>query len=216
MDLKSYRVTATVEGGFSIIEVIVATLIISVVVMGSVEGALRSLRIFNNGVARENLEAVISDDSSWLRAYSKAWHCEVGPYESCKVRTQGLSSAVNYRPEIFSSLSTSDYDQFKAWCQNRLVSNSTQTPAHQMLSDAAAISLAAAYAPPNTVQSNQLTLNLSKASTLAQKYKVYRTISVSNSGNSITVNYYTLASDNPYMKLNKSFQFFVEATAWCP
>lgn len=204
----------------------IATVIITIVVIGSVESALRSFKIFNQGAAREAIEAVIANDLSWLRAYSKSWHCEVGPYEGCKVKSSGIASAVNYRPEIFSSNNTSDYQQFKTWCNNRFSSTSTSTPAHQMLSDAASMSTTSNYAPPNPTTSSEIALNLSNAPGIASNYKLYRTITVdpqidSNGnfvaqGNSATVRYYTKSTDSNYIKINKSEKLFVEATAWCP
>lgn len=207
--------------GFSLIELIVATTITIIVVLGSIEIALRSLRIYNQGVAREALEAAISEDIAWLRAYSKSWHCEVGPYEGCKIRSQGLASAVNYRPEIFSADPDSDYQQFKAWCLNRYVPESTATPAHQLLYEASLTDSDGVYDPPNPVTVNKIALNLENASSLAQKYNVYRTIEIVShseefSGNAIRVRYFTEESDPSYIKINKSEQLFIEATAWCP
>ena len=191
--------------GFSLVELMVATVIITIVVMGSVEAALRSLKIFNQGAAREALEAVIANDISWLRAYSKSWHCEVGPYQGCKVKSSGIASAVNYRPEIFSNSNTSDYQQFETWCNNRFNSTSTATPAHQMLSDAAAISTSSSYAPPNPATSSETSLSMSNAPSIASGYKVYRTITVNSQtdaagtfvaqGNSATIRYYTKSTE---------------------
>lgn len=207
--------------GFSLIELVVATTITIVVVLGSIEIALRSLRIFNQGVAREALEAVISDDIAWLRAYSKSWHCEVGPYEGCKVRSQGLASAVNYRPEIFSADPDSDYQQFKTWCLNRYIPGSTATPAHQLLYEASLTDSDGTYDPPNPVTVNKIALNLASAPSLAQKYNIYRTIEVvvhseEFAGNALRVRYFTDISDSDPVKISKSEQLFIEATAWCP
>lgn len=212
--------------GFSLAELMIATVIITIVVIGSVESALRSFKIFNQGAAREAIEAVIANDLSWLRAYSKSWHCEVGPYQGCKVKSSGIASAVNYRPEIFSSDDTSDYQQFKTWCNNRFSSTSTSTPAHQMLSDAASISATSSYAPPNPATSSETALNLGNSPGIASGYKLYRIITVDSQtdddgnfvaqGNSATVRYYTKNTDGKYIRINKAEKLFVEATAWCP
>ena len=216
--------------GFSLIELMLATLVIFIVVTGSIELTLRSLKSFNQGVAREALESAITEDIGWLRAYSKSWHCEVGPYQGCKVKTKGLASAINYRPEIYDPSNQSDYQAFRQYCLNRLNNNSTSTPAHQMLYDAASISTSEPYYPPNpivniddpTTETDEstlgleLTLSLANAPKMAQSYKIYRTLNVDPGGNSITVRYFTKTTDDPTLAIHKSNKLFVEATAWCP
>jgi prepilin-type N-terminal cleavage/methylation domain-containing protein len=205
-----------VRAGFTLVEVIAAAAIITIVILGTIEASLKSLKIFNQATAREGLEAVASEDIGWLRAYSKSWHCEVGPYEGCKVKSQGLASAVNYLPEIYSEDINSDYDRFKHLCLNRFVAGSASTPAHQMLSDAAATDADGNYDPPNPVASEELTLDLSEAPQPSQSYKLYRTITVDPTGNSVEVSYYTKSNDSPTMKFRKIEKLFIEATAWCP
>jgi len=205
------------DSGFSLIELIVAAVIIFTVITGSIELTLRSLKTFNQGVAREALESLISDDIGWLRAYSKSWHCQVGPYEGCKVKTKGLASAINYRPEIYDPSSSSAYQDFRSYCLNRSESTSTETPAHQMLYDAAASDADGNYDPPNPiVYPDELKLNLARAPKAAQSYSLYRTLLVDPGGNSVTVRYFTKPSDQPTLPLNKIDKLFVEATAWCP
>lgn len=216
--------------GFSLIELMLATLVIFIVVTGSIELTLRSLKSFNQGVAREALESAITEDIGWLRAYSKSWHCEVGPYQGCKVKTKGLASAINYRPEIYDPSNQSDYQVFRQYCLNRLSGNSTNTPAHQMLFDAASIAASEPYYPPNPIVNAdnpttetdesalglEVALDLSKTPKIAQSYKIYRTLKVDPGGNSITVRYFTKTTDEPTLTIYKSNKLFVEATAWCP
>lgn len=206
--------------GFSLIELMIATIIIFIVVTGSIELTLRAINLFKQSAAREALEALVSEDIGWLRAYSKSWHCQVGPYEGCKTKTKGLASAINYRPEIYSPDSTSEYQAFRSLCQNRSDSTSTETPAHQMLYDAAEIASDDPYSPPNTILQlslgEEIALNTVSTPLIAKSYRIYRTLDVDTGGNSVTVRYHTKTSDKPYVSINKSSKLFIEATAWCP
>jgi len=214
--------------GWSIVEVLAALSIISLVIASTVQASLRSLQIFNQGAAREGIEQTISKDLGWLRAYSKSWHCQVGPYEGCITKASGIASAVNYLPEIYSENTNSDYYKFKLWCNNRsqAISGAT-TPAKQFIADASLIT-SGNYQQPNPVptsESREILISLDDAPPQSHAYKVYRTLKTTptNSeeealltGNAVLVNYYTKAKDSPYMRIQRSEQLFIEATAWCP
>ena len=216
------------QKGWSIIEVLAALAIISLVIASTVRASLRSLQIFNQGAAREGIEQTISKDLGWLRAYSKSWHCQVGPYEGCIIKASGIASAVNYLPEIYSENTSSDYYKFKLWCNNRSqVTTGVTTPAKQFITDASLIATGN-YQPPNpipTSESQETLISLVDAPSQSHAYKVYRTLKTvpTNSeeeafltGNAVLVNYYTKATDSPYMRIQRSEQLFIEAAAWCP
>jgi type II secretory pathway pseudopilin PulG len=216
------------KGGWSIVEILAALAIISLVIASTVQASLKSLQIFNQGAAREGIEQVISEDLGWLRAFSKSWHCQVGPYEGCITKANGIASAVNYLPEIYSEDTSSDYYKFKLLCTNRnQVKSGAATPASQLLVDASLIN-SGNYQPPNpvpTIESKEVLINLNNAPAQSKAYKIYRTLkSIPTTteeeafltGNAILVNYYTKSSDRPYMRIQRIEQLFIEAAAWCP
>lgn len=214
--------------GWSIVEVLAALAIVSLVIASTVQASLRSLQIFNQGAAREGIEQTISKDLGWLRAYSKSWHCQVGPYEGCITKASGIASAVNYLPEIYSENVNSDYYKFKLWCNNRSQAKTgATTPAKQFITDASLIT-SGNYQPPNSIptsESQEKLINLSDAPTQSRAYKIYRTLKTIPvnleeetflTGNAVLVNYYTKITDTPYMRIQRTEQLFIEATAWCP
>jgi len=101
------------------------------------------------------------------------------------------------------------------------------TPAKQFLADASLIT-SGNYKPPNQIpitEGQETQISLNNAPNQSRAYKIYRTLKSvpSNSeeepfltGNAIIVNYYTKSSDMPYMRIQRTEQLFVEATAWCP
>lgn len=214
--------------GFSIIEVLAALAIISLVIASTTQASLQSLQVFNRGAAREGIEQSISNDLGWLRAYSKSWHCQVGPYVGCLVKTQGIASAVNYLPELYSENINSDYNEFKLLCTNRdNAASGAITPARQFLIDASSLGNSS-YRPPNpipSIEQQETKLDLSEAPNQSKDYKVYRSLKTIPTtsqeeefltGNAVIVHYYTKESDRPYTRVRRTEQLFIEATAWCP
>lgn len=201
--------------GFTLIELITATFILAVVIIGTVQATLSSLRVFNRGSTLDALETASANDLRWLRAYSKSWHCQVGPYQGCAKNAQGLASSLNYLPEIYSEATGSDYAKFKTLCNWALLSGTTK-PANQFISDAQNAATAGLTPPPNPIATTETTISLSTAPSIAKQYKLYRSITVDSSGNSVDVSYYTKASDTPTLNFEKTDKLFIEATAWCP
>ena len=223
------------DSGFSLVEVMVSLTVIALVSLSTIQATIQSLRIFDQGSAREGIEQAISNDLGWLRAFSKSWHCQVGSYEGCLIKSQGIASAINYRPFNYSEDPTTPFGRFKLLCTNRdLVkvgftpsSSSDWFPAFELLNKASQIT--GSYSPPNVVpwpaEMTETVLDLSEAPRASQNYTVYRTLKTipTNSyeesflnGNSIVVRYFTKASDTPYIRIQRQEQLFVEATAWCP
>jgi type II secretory pathway pseudopilin PulG len=201
------------SSGFTIIEIVVASVVVLIALAGVANSLISSLSVANKASVNDALEAAIAEDSSWLKAYAKSWNCQTGPYSGCVSKTAGLASAVNYLP-VYSDTAGSSYVKFKTWCSNRPGSSSSPSPAHQLVTDAAT----ASPAPPNTVQLPETLISMSTAPAVAQSYKLYRTISVdpSNGGNAINVTYATKSTDTPTRPFQRSMTLFVEASAWCP
>lgn len=208
--------TSYIGKGFTLLELIAATTILAIVTIGTVQATISSLRLFNQAAARDAMETTISNDLRWISAYSKSWHCQVGPYQGCIKNTQGLASSVNYLPEIYSEATDSAYAKFKLMCNNRADSTSTQKPSNQFITDAANAAALGLSPPPNPIKVSEQELTLSDSPINVYGYRLYRNIDLDSSGNGIDVSYYTKSTDSPTLKLHKNVKLFIEATAWCP
>ena len=137
------------QPGFSLMEVIVAAAIFFVAMAGASTAIIGAIQISTRAAVRDALEAAVTLDLNWIRAYAKSWHCQTGPYASCLNITSGSalsSSALNYQPP-YDPTPGSAYQRFATLCTNRN-SSSLATPAHQLLIEANGIASGSTNPPP--------------------------------------------------------------------
>lgn len=222
------------HNGFSLMEMIMAAAIFFVAMAGASTAIIGAIQISTRAAVRDAIEAAVTLDLNWLRAYAKSWHCQTGPYANCLNITSGSvlsSSALNYQPPYDPSPSSA-YQQFAILCANRN-SSSLATPAHQLLIDANGIASGSTNPPPPPLpipatagveQAMPLSSSSLNAPALAKSYRLYRTITVPSdavhpnwfNGNYLSIRYYTKPTDSPTLGFQRVASVFVEATSWCP
>ena len=220
--------------GFSLMEMIVAAAIFFVAMAGASTAIIGAIQISTRAAVRDALEAAVTLDLNWIRAYAKSWHCQTGPYANCLNITSGSplsASALNYQPP-YDPTAGSAYQQFSTLCTNRY-SSSIATPAHQLLIDANGIASGSTNPPPPPLpipatagveQAMPLSTSSLNAPTLAKRYRLYRRISVPtdpanlnfSNGNYLSIRYYSKSTDTPTLAFQRVASVFVEATSWCP
>ncbi len=222
------------RNGFSLMEMIVAAAIFFVAMAGASTAIIGAIQISTRAAVRDALEAAVTVDLNWIRAYAKSWRCQTGPYANCLNITGGSAlsaSALNYQPPYDPSPSSA-YQRFATLCANRTTS-SLATPAHQLLIEANGIASGSTNPPPPPVpipatagveQAMPLSSSSLNAPALAQSYRLYRTITVPAdavnpnfyNGNYLSIRYYTKPTDTPTLSYQRVASVFVEATSWCP
>ncbi len=220
--------------GFSLMEMIVAAAIFFVAMAGATTAIIGAIQISTRAAVREALEAAVTLDLNWIRAYAKSWHCQTGPYASCLNITSGSAlsaSALNYQPP-YDPTPGSAYQQFATLCTNRN-SSALATPAHQLLIEANGIASGSTNPPPPPLpipatagveQAMPLSSSSLNAPSLAKSYRLYRLITVPVdavnpnwfNGNYLSIRYYTKSTDTPSIAFQRVASVFVEATSWCP
>ena len=220
--------------GFSLMEMIVAAAIFFVAMAGATMAIIDAIQISTRATVRDALEAAVTLDLNWIRAYAKSWHCQTGPYASCLNITSGSalsSSALNYQPP-YDPIPGSAYQRFATLCTNRN-SSSLATPAHQLLIEANGIASGSTNPPPPPLpipatpgveQAMPLSSSSLNAPALAKSYRLYRQITVPAdavnpnwfNGNYLSIRYYTKSTDAPTLAFQRVASVFVEATSWCP
>ena len=220
--------------GFSLMEMIVAAAIFFVAMAGATTAIIGAIQISTRAAVRDALEAAVTLDLNWIRAYAKSWHCQTGPYASCLNITSGSAlsaSALNYQPP-YDPTPSSAYQRFATLCTNRN-SSSLLTPAHQLLIEANGIASGSTNPPPPPLpipatpgveQAMPLSSSSLHAPSLAKSYRLYRQITVPAdavnpnwfNGNYLSIRYYTKSTDAPTLAFQRVASVFVEATSWCP
>jgi prepilin-type N-terminal cleavage/methylation domain-containing protein len=220
--------------GFSLMEMIVAAAIFFVAMAGASTAIIGAIQISTRAAVRDALEAAVTLDLNWIRAYAKSWHCQTGPYASCLNITSGSalsSSALNYQPP-YDPTPGSAYQRFATLCTNRN-SSALATPAHQLLNEANGIASGSTNPPPPPLpipatpgveQAMPLSSSSLNAPDLAKSYRLYRQITVPAdavnpnwfNGNYLSIRYYTKSTDTPTLAFQRVASVFVEATSWCP
>lgn len=189
--------------GFTMIEVMLASILLLIVFAGIIQSFRGSILVSNRAAARDALEAAVSEDLSWIRDYSKIWHCQNGPYALAPANTnngcQAPGSALSYLPP-FNSSPTSRYQKFRDWCQNNTIST-------QFLTEGATTTVPPSR--PNAFQQASITITPS----LAQGASINRTISVTGP-NRLRITYQT--PNTSAVQVVRQTSVFIEAAAWCP
>ena len=215
-------------------EMIVAATIFFVAMAGASTAIIGAIQLSTRAAVRDALEAAVTLDLNWIRAYAKSWHCQTGPYANCLNITSGSvlsSSGLNYQP-AYDPTPGSAYQQFATLCTNRYTS-SLATPAHQLLLEAHGIASGSTNPPPPPLpipttagveQAIPLSSSSLNAPDLAKSYRLYRQITVPAdavnpnlfNGNYLSIRYYTKSTDTPTLAFQRVASVFVEATSWCP
>lgn len=151
--------------GFSMVEPMVALVMVAVVVAGTAQMSLSSGLLSVKARTYDSLEAATSADLGWLKWYANTWRCFTGRYASCTTKASYLS----YNP------STADCANI-AQAFLSAASTASTTPARP-------------YAvPANTGSAQAISLSNAPGTSLS------RIISVSSSGNRINVRYQSSGS----------------------
>ncbi|QPN55795.1 prepilin-type N-terminal cleavage/methylation domain-containing protein [Synechococcus sp. CBW1107] len=200
------------SSGFTLVELLLAGVLLAITMAGIVGAFLAPWRSSNLAARRDALEASVSEDLSWIRDYSKIWHCEIGPYATAPANTnngcQSSGSALSYLP-AFNSVLTSRYQLFRSWCINGTVRN-------QFLTEGASTTV-----PPNRPNPFQIgATTISNAQ--APGSSVIRTIALNTSADELAISTgqrlditYQSPNDSE-IQLFRTSSVFVEAASWCP
>lgn len=148
------------------------------------------------------LEAEISRDLNWFKAYAKGWRCLNGPYSGCAndVSTDAMA-ALAYQPTT-SGLSPD--------CSLRTGSSQQLNLADNFLADARSASTVPSRPypiPTPTTASTTMTLPAYATGTA-----LTRAIAISTAGTRLILTYSASGS----VSLSKSTSLLIEASAWCP
>lgn len=188
--------------GFALIEALMAASLF-LLFFGLIGSALLSPHQQGRKAALyDAIEAEMSRDLSWFKAYGKAWRCLNGPYSGCAndVSTDAMA-ALAYQPTTGGT---------NPDCSLKSGSSTQLNLADNFLSEARTAITAPTrpYAIPTPVTtSTSLTLpSYAGGTTLT------RTIAISATGQRLILTY-TAAGD---VSVTKSASLLIEASAWCP
>ncbi len=173
--------------GFSLIELLIASVLLAVFFAAAASTLQNPLQSGRRAAAIDAVEAEISRDLGWIKAYSKAWRCLNGRFPGCT----NASSNIYYNPT-----STSGGE-----CSNI---------ASPFLADARTANTVPArpYAIPDPATTSQA-LSLPA---VGAGVALGRTIT-SESGNTRLRILYTATGN---VALRKEASVYIEAAAWCP
>lgn len=196
--LYSYRPRqADSSLGFSIVEIVLAIVIGSLALAGTISAFSSHLVAGKRASDRTIVEEAIARDTGWIRNYAKIWKMQSGPYN--------LTNAQTYTTDSFASSPYISYspDSGGSSCSTGLAAS--------FLADAETVT-GLTPARPFSLQSSSI--SLSKTIT---GVSLSRAISYTNPYNTITITY-SLSGGAPASSLGISRQtsVYIEAAAWCP
>ena len=187
--------------GFSLVEVILAVVIASIAISGTISAFNSFLTAGVRAVDRNTIEQVINEDLGWIKSYATAWKMKSGPYN--------YSTAITKT----SSFTTSPYVSYAP--PETGTNNCTSRLGAEFLADAATVTMIPARPQtiPTTANSGQILTLPSGAS----GYSITRTIGYGSGAqaNRMNITYTISGSKAANLGISRETAIYLEAAAWC-
>lgn len=187
--------------GFSLVEVILAVVIASIAISGTINAFNAFLIAGVRAVDRNTIEQIINEDLGWIKGYAAAWKMKSGPYN--------YSTAITKT----SSFTTSPYVSYAP--PETGTNSCTSGLGAEFLADAAAVTMTPARPQPIPTSANTAqTLTLPSGSS---GYSIKRTISYGSGAqaNRIDIHYAITGDKATSLGISRETAIYLEAAAWC-
>lgn len=192
-------------GGFSMLELLLGTVIIGVVV-GTISLLFNRQVSFNQRTAAlDAIDAAVSRDLTWLKSYARFWEMKSGPYNLTATQT-GASS--------FTTSSVLDYEPAVVDCESG-------TLAQSFINKAASADVTPIGTSPNQlVRPNAIPTTSGTAQTItlpavASAYTLTRRINYTGLTNRVQVVYSVTGADAAQLPYPREASLLLQAEAWC-